>query len=268
MTPQTDIRPDSPYAVALTVAYDGSGFSGFARQPEQRTVQGCVENALGIVLRREIETVGAGRTDAGVHALGQVVSFPGAGDEPDAAALLRSLNALAGEGITVRGVRRAVPGFSARFDALGREYRYRIASGSVPPLFLGQVAWWTTKSLDLDAMREGAAHLVGEHDFRSFCVTPSAIGKRTVRRLDSIDIFQEEQLGEEHVVVRVKGNAFLHSMVRVIVGTLVEVGSGRRDPAWVMGALAAQERSAAGPTAPAHGLTLWDVTYPDEVWLP
>jgi tRNA pseudouridine38-40 synthase len=264
----TTARLDSPYGVALEIAYDGSGFAGFARQPGQRTVQGSIENALEIMLRREVDTVGAGRTDAGVHALGQVMSFHGSGDEPESDVLLRSLNALAGEGITIRDVRRAIPGFSARFDAIGREYRYRIVSGSVPPLFLGQVAWWTTKSLDLDAMREGAAYLVGEHDFRSFCLTPSAVGKRTFRKLHSIDIFEEEQLGESHVVVRVKGNAFLHSMVRVIVGTLVDVGAGRRDPSWVAEVLAAQMRKAAGQTAPAHGLTLWSVTYRDGVWLP
>jgi tRNA pseudouridine38-40 synthase len=108
---------------------------------------------------------------------------------------------------------------------------------------------------------------VGEHDFRSFCTAESAEGKRTVRRIDAIDLFSEEQLGEECLVVRVIGNAFLHSMVRILVGTLVEVGQGRREPAWVGEALAALRRDAAGPTAPPHGLTLWRVDYPDEVWL-
>jgi tRNA pseudouridine38-40 synthase len=258
----------SPYALALAVAYDGSDFAGFARQPGQRTVQCSIENALEIVVRREVGTVGAGRTDAGVHALGQVVSFDASGDEPDGPVLMRSLNALAGDGIAVREVRRARAGFSARFDATSREYRYRIATGPVPPLFLGGVAWWTPRSLDLDAMREAAAHLVGEHDFRSFCVTESAIGKPTSRRLEVVEIGEAEQLGERHVVVRVVGNAFLHSMVRVIVGTLVEVGAGRREPAWVADALAARDRCAAGPTAPANGLTLWRVDYPEQVWLP
>jgi tRNA pseudouridine38-40 synthase len=257
---------DAGHAIAVTVAYAGAGFAGFARQPGQRTVQGCLENALSIIVRREVDIAVAGRTDAGVHALGQVVSFQATGDEPDDPALLRSLNALAGEGIAVRGLRRARSGFSARFDAVSREYRYRIATGAVPPLFLGDVAWWT-RALDVGAMREGAGHLIGEHDFRSFCVTDSAVGKRTFRRLDAVDVFEEEQLGERHIVVRVVGNAFLHSMVRVIVGTLVEVGAGRRDPEWVAHALSACQRSAAGPTAPALGLTLWKVEYPDEVWL-
>lgn len=262
--PQT---PSAPYAIALTIAYDGAPFAGFANQPGQDTVQGRLESALKTVLRREVATTGAGRTDAGVHARGQVVSFDALGDEPDARQLRRSLDALAGDGIVVREVRRARAGFSARFDATAREYRYRLVPGSVPPLFLAATAWHTTAALDLEAMRAGAAYLLGEHDFRSFCVTESAQGQRTVRRLDVVDVSQDEHLGEECVTVRVVGNAFLHSMVRVIVGTLAEVGAGRRDPAWVGEALAALDRTAAGPTAPAHGLTLWRVEYPDDVWL-
>jgi tRNA pseudouridine38-40 synthase len=230
-------------------------------------VQGSLETALSTILRRDVVTACAGRTDAGVHALGQVVSFPTIGDEPDGIALLRSLNALAGEDISVREVRQARQGFSARFDAVSREYRYRLVSGPVPPLFLKPVAWWVKTPLDVEAMREGASHLLGERDFRSFCVTVSAAGKRTMRRVTAIELFAEEALGEQCLTVRVVGNAFLHSMVRTIVGTLVEVGSERRDPQWVADAIAAQERSAAGPTAPANGLTFWSVEYPEDVWL-
>jgi tRNA pseudouridine38-40 synthase len=256
-----------PSVLALTVAYDGEPFAGFARQPGQRTVQGSIEEALSVALRREVESTGAGRTDAGVHALGQVVSVPATGEEPDDVALLRSLNALVERGIVVREIRHARPGFSARCAAVRREYRYRIVVGAVPPLFLGRVAWWVKSPLDVEAMRTAAAHLVGEHDFRSFCVALSAEGKRTMRNIEAIDIAEEEHLGERCIVVRVVGNAFLHSMVRVIVGTLVEVGAGRRGPSWVAEALAARERAAAGPTAPAHGLTLWAVDYPDECWI-
>lgn len=257
----------TPHVIALTVAYDGAPFAGFARQDGPATVQGSLESALATVLRRDVVTTCAGRTDAGVHALGQVVSFEAAaGDEPDAATLLRSLNALVAEGIVVREARHAREGFSARFDAVSREYRYRIAMGSARPLFMAPYAWWVKRELDIEAMRAGAAQLVGEHDFRSFCVTESAKGKRTVRRVDAINLVPEEHLGEECLAVRVVGNAFLHSMVRAIVGTLVEVGAGRREASWVGEALAAQDRTAAGPTAPACGLTLWRVEYPDEVW--
>jgi len=254
--------------LALTVSYDGALFSGFARQPGRQTVQGRLEAALGTVLRRAVTTTGAGRTDAGVHALGQVVSFDADGNEPEPASLLRSLNALVGEGIVVTEVRRAAAGFSARFDAEAREYRYRLVPGPLPPLFLAKVAWWTKRTLDLGAMRQAAGALVGEHDFRSFCVAESAALERsTVRRVELIDVVPEEHLGEHCVTVRVVGNAFLHSMVRVMVGSLVEVATGRREPGWVAEALAACDRSAAGPTAPAHGLTLWHVHYPEDCWL-
>lgn len=258
---------DDGVVLALTVEYDGTDFAGFAKQPGLATVQGRLEDALATVLGRPVETVGAGRTDAGVHALGQVVSFPLLAGERAPETLQRSLNALAGPEIVVAGVRQAPPGFSARFDAEAREYRYRLVPGPVAPLFLRRYAWWVKSALDLSAMRDGAQALVGEHDFRSFCVTESAEDRPTGRRLDLLEIGPEREMGEHCVVVRVVGNAFLHSMVRVIVGTLVEVGTARREPGWVSEALAARSRAAAGPTAPPHGLTLWHVSYPDERWL-
>lgn len=247
--------------VVLTVAYDGSGFSGFARQDGVTTVQGRLDEALATVLRRPIDTVCAGRTDAGVHARGQVVSFDATGDEPEPVDFARSLTAIAGAGIAVTDIRYAIPGFSARFDAVSREYRYRIVPGPTPPVFVGHVAWWIRSALDIGAMTSAASLLVGEHDFRSFCVAESAQGKRTVRRLDAIRVLETEELGEAVVELRVVGNAFLHSMVRVIVGSLAEVGQGRRQPPWLADVLAACDRAAAGPTAPAHGLTLWEVVY-------
>lgn len=253
--------------IALTVSYDGTAFAGFARQPAQRTVQGELETALATALRTPVETTGAGRTDAGVHALGQVVSFSLAEPDAELSALLRSLNALTGPDIVVTGVRRAADGFSARHSAVGREYRYRIAPGPVPPLFLAHTAWWVPQALDLGAMREGATNLLGEHDFKSFCVTASADGKRTFRRLDLVEVAPAHEMGEHCIVIRVVGNAFLHSMVRIIVGSLVEVGRGKREPAWIASALAACDREAAGPTAPPEGLTLWHVHYPEECWL-
>jgi tRNA pseudouridine38-40 synthase len=259
--------PQASGAYALTVSYAGTPFAGFARQPGLDTVQGRLERALSTVLRREVQTVGAGRTDAGVHALGQVVSFGTDGSEPEPAELLRSLNALVGDGIVVTGIRRAAAGFSARFDAEAREYRYRLVPGPVPPLFLEPVAWWPRRTLDLSAMRDAAAALVGEHDFRSFCVTESATDRSTTRRIELVEVTPEEHLGEHCVTVRVVGNAFLHSMVRVVVGSLVEIGAGRREPEWLAEALAACDRAAAGPTAPARGLTLWHVSYPEECWL-
>lgn len=253
--------------LALTVSYDGSGFSGFARQPGLTTVQGRLEQALATALRRSVETVGAGRTDAGVHALAQVVSFEFDHDVVDSSSLLRSLNALVGHGIVVTSIREMPEGFSARHSAISREYRYRLVPGSVPPLFLAPLAWWVRDSLALAPMRQAASCLIGEHDFKSFCVAASAEGKPTARRLDLIEIAPECICGEHSVTVRIVGNAFLHSMVRVIVGSLVEVGAGRREPAWIAEVLEARDRAAAGQTAPACGLTLWQVSYPEECWL-
>ena len=165
----------------------------------------------------------------------------------------------------VGAVYRADAGFSARFDARARRYRYRIVAGPVGALFNARWSWWlrcrSASDLDVAAMDEAARCLVGEHDFKSFCKTASAQGKPTCRFVESVGFEEEEAMGERMLVLDVVGNAFLHSMVRTIVGTLVEVGLGRRDPAWVADALAARDRRAAGPCAPACGLTFWDVRY-------
>lgn len=252
---------------ALVVSYDGSPFHGFARQEGLPTVQGSLEDALAVAMRRHVDTVGAGRTDAGVHALGQVVSFEADIADPAPLELLRSLNALCGPAIAVREVTRAVAGFSARHSALSREYRYRIVSGPVPPLFLHRTAWWVKRPLDLVAMRRAATALQGEHDFRSFCVAGSADLSTTVRRIERIDIERGCEMGEDCLTITVVGRSFVHSMVRIVAGSLVDVGLGHRAESWIGEALSARERAAAGPTAPSHGLTLWRVTYLDDVWL-
>ena len=255
---------DGAATVALTLSYHGAPFSGFARQPGQRTVQGELEDALRILFAREVETTCAGRTDAGVHALGQVVSFDLAPEELEArplGVLRRSLDALTPEEISVREARRAPDGFSARFDARAREYRYFLHLGTARPIFTSDFCWHLPEQLDVEAMREGASLLIGEHDFKSFCKLASAEGRPTCRNVMEISIFPESAMGEELLVVKVVGNAFLHSMVRAIVGTLVAVGRGLREPAWVGQALAARDRRAAGETAPAQGLVFWRVEY-------
>ena len=252
-------------SLAMTVAYDGAPFCGFARQPGQLTVQGEIESALRTLFARELPTVCAGRTDAGVHALGQVVSFELEPEELEGRSLdklMRSINAITHDGISVRELRVAPDGFSARFDAKWREYRYRLVVSQEPPVFLAPYAWWLRRDeLDVDAMRRAAAYLIGEHDFKSFCLAVSAVDKPTCRNVMAIEIFEEEQLGERCLVVRVVGNAFLHSMVRSIVGSLVDVGCGRRDPQWMQEVLEARDRRAAGQCAPAQGLTFWRVGY-------
>ena len=256
---------DARHTIALTVAYDGAPFCGFARQPGQLTVQGSIEQALSILFRREVPTVCAGRTDAGVHARGQVVSFDVSDEEMasrTAHSLKRSLNALVDDRISVAAVQEAPAGFSARFDAVEREYRYFICTAEARPVLLAGRVWHLPKPLDVDAMRQGAAHLIGEHDFKSFCMAVSAEGKPTFRNVSSIDVERIELFGQQDVVcIRVVGNAFLHSMVRTIVGTLAMVGRGQRPPEWVAEVLAARDRRAAGENAPAEGLVFWQVRY-------
>ena len=259
--------------IALKVAYRGEAFSGFARQPDQLTVQGELERALEMLLRREVETTCAGRTDAGVHARGQVVSFDVSEgelrelDERDAgsrrarfASFRRSLNAITHEDITVREVWQAPDGFSARFDATAREYRYFLAIDEVPPVFMRDFSWHVG-GLDVAAMERASRCLIGEQDFKSFCRASSAVDKPTCRNLMEVSFSREDAAGENLLVVRVVGSSFLHSMVRTIVGTLVDVGRGRRPEVWVAEALAACDRTAAGECAPAQGLVFWEVSY-------
>jgi len=254
----------SGHTLALHMAYDGYVFSGFAQQAGQLTVQGSLNEALELLYKRPVETVCAGRTDAGVHALGQVVSFDLTHEELESRSLntlKRSLNALIDNNVVVAGISEKPSGFSARFDAKSREYRYFIHTGDTEPVLIRNRVWHLGRPLNLDAMRQGASYLVGEHDFKSFCQTASAIGKNTVRTIFELSLEEEELLGKRVIVVRVTGNAFLHSMVRTMVGTLVDVGRGRRQPQWISEVLAACNRSQAGETAPPGGLILWQVNY-------
>lgn len=174
---------------------------------------------------------------------------------------MRALAALLPRDIAAKGVFHAAPGFSARFDARSRTYTYRIATGDAPPLLTRHVTWWHRFDLDVDAMEDAARRMLGERDFKSFCKTSSAEGKPTCRNVMGVSFARERNLGEECIAFTIRGNAFLHSMVRTIVGTLVEVGTHRREPAWVDEVLAACDRAAAGPTAPACGLCFMDVEY-------
>ena len=252
--------------LALTLSYDGTDFHGFARQSGLQTIQGDLEHALKTIFRREVETVGAGRTDVGVHALGQVVSFQLSEDELETISLTKlrnSINALTSKGIVVNKIETRPAGFSARFSAVEREYRYRFVFGEVEPLFMRPYVWWvpTSYPIDVQAMKQAAKYLVGEYDFASFCVAASSVDKNTVRKILSITLFESEHLGEMCLVLQIRGNAFLHSMIRIIAGTLLKVGLGKHEPQWVVEVLQARDRKAAGQTAPAQGLTLWRVRY-------
>jgi tRNA pseudouridine38-40 synthase len=239
--------------VRLDLAYDGSGFRGFARQPRVRTVEGVLLDALERVVRRRPRLSAAGRTDAGVHAEGQVVSFQG---DEDPERIQRALNAMLGPEVVVLRARRAPEEFDARHSASSREYRYRIRTAGLPDPFTARYEWHRPGDYRLSAMRRAASLLEGEHDFRSFCRAP-ADGSSTVRRLDRLSVRREGDL----LFVRARANSFLHQMVRSLVGTLVAVGEGRMDPEAVPEVLEARSRAAAGPIAPPDGLVLVRVHY-------
>lgn len=258
--------PDSPSfeTYACTLSYNGEPFNGFAKQPGQPTVQGDLERALATVFRTEVPLTCAGRTDSGVHAVGQVVSFdlaPGLMEAKGEGAFLRSMNALTADGISVLSLARKAAGFSARFDARSREYRYFICDRLAAPQLTAPFAWHIKRPLDADAMHEASRALIGEHDFKSFCMAASAAGKPTCRNVEEISFERMSVMGEELLQITIVGNAFLHSMVRAIVGTLAIVGRGKRASGWVQQVLDARERRAAGENAPARGLVLWRVNY-------
>lgn len=241
--------------VRLTLAYDGTGFRGWARQRGQRTVQGVLEGALQRFLGDVPKLSVAGRTDAGVHARGQVVSFERAG-ELDVARLQRALNAMLAPEVVVADARFAPSDFDARRSATAREYRYRIDIGPFPDPFTSAYVWHRPGELSISRMRAAARHLVGEHDFASFCRAPKD-GSSTFRRLERLAVSRSG----DRVEITARANAFLHQMVRALVGTLVAVGEGRIDPEEIPAILGARDRSAAGPVAPPHGLTLERVVF-------
>lgn len=246
-----------PAVCRLVVAYDGTAFRGFAAQQDQRTVEGVLRGALAKVLRHDVDLACAGRTDAGVHAWGQVVSFPSLpGLEPDR--LQGALNGLLGPEVVVRTLDLVPPGFDARRSARWRAYRYTIDTRRVPDPMRARYAWHVPEPLDLARLRLGADPFVGEHDFASFC-RKGPEGTTTVRRIE-----EARWTCVEEGVLRfdVRARAFCWQMVRSIVGTLVDVGRGRKRAGDVTGMLRARDRAAAGTIAPPHGLCLWEVGYP------
>lgn len=243
--------------VRLLVAYDGTAFRGWAaqRDPALRTVEGLMTDALTLVTGERPSLSVAGRTDAGVHARGQVVSFPtSAVSEPERISL--AVNAMIGPEVVVRDAGYAPPGFDARFSASARVYRYRIDEGAVADPFRARFVWHRPGRVVLAPMRAAARLLLGEHDFAAFCRQPRG-GRSTIRRLQHLTVDREG----DRLELGFRANAFCHQMVRSLVGTLVAVGEGRIDPAGIPGILASAERAEAGQPAPAHGLTLERVVY-------
>jgi tRNA pseudouridine38-40 synthase len=256
--------------IRLVVEYDGTGLCGWQRQANGPTVQGHLEAALGKLLAHEVTVVGASRTDAGVHARGQVASFRTERAIP-LHGIRRGLNALLPDAIAVADASEAAEDFHPRFSATGKHYRYLLYTRADRSPRWRDRAWHHPRPLELAAMRQAATALIGEHDFAAFRAA-GCTARRTVRRIDQIEIAEppgeipDDRPGEAParpsiVAIDVRGNAFLRNMVRIVVGTLVEVGQGRRPIGQVAEILASKDRTRAGITAPAHGLELVSVRY-------
>jgi len=240
--------------VRLDIEYDGTEFSGWARQPGLRTVQGELEAALGTVLREQVELVVAGRTDAGVHARGQVASFATRAELPDD--LAQRLNGVGPDDVAVIGATEVSGDFDARRDATSRSYLYRVLGRPAPdPFERGRALWWPHR-LDREALASCAAALPGVHDFTAF--TPTQTDHVRFERDVLAAAWQEDG---EILAFRITADAFMRNMVRVLVGTMLEVGNGRRSLEDFQQLLQGAHRSSAGETAPAHGLYLESVSY-------
>lgn len=237
--------------VRLTVAYDGTNYHGWQVQNNGITIESELNRCLTDLLREPIGVIGASRTDSGVHALGNIAVFDTTSRMP-AEKISYALNQRLPEDIRVQRSEQVADDWHPRKCASRKTYEYRIYRAEFPMPVKRLYSLFTYHDLDVSRMQEAAAYLEGEHDFKSFCQTGAQV-ETTVRTLYSVEV---EEQGENDLVIRVCGNGFLYNMVRIIAGTLLEIGQGKKDPMDIFAILEVKDRSAAGPTAPAHGLTL------------
>ena len=241
--------------IKVVVGYDGTDYFGFQYQPEARTIQGELERVLLLIVKEKVTVYGSGRTDSGVHARGQVINFRTEGSIP-VEKLCIAMNSLLPPSIAAVEASEVEPGFQARRSARSRLYVYDILNRDVPSALESRYCWHVRHRLNVEAMDESARPLLGVHDFSSFACADRDDGS-PVREMMQIGV---ERRGE-HVIVMMRANAFLRSMARIIVGTLVEVGLGMRPSPDIERILEARDRRLAGKTAPAHGLCLMEVEY-------
>ena len=251
--------------ILLTIEYDGSEFSGWQRQPVRRTVQGELEQVLSKVCGTPIQINGTSRTDAGVHALGQRASFKLESGIPTDKIKLAANNILAGGknlaaqvgDVRILSVEEMSPDFHARFDSKGKKYRYVICNSQEQNIFRRKYCYQVATPLNVEAMAEAAIHIVGTHDFACFQSAGGQERETTVRTVYSLEVFKSN----EDVVIEIAGDGFLYNMVRIITGTLVEVGLGKRKPEDLIDIISSADRKKAGHKAPAEGLYLVEVYY-------
>ena len=265
--PDTQGAPAGVARFRCVVSYRGTDFRGFAPNHGVRTVIGDLSLAVGKIVRSSVELTGAGRTDAGVHAWGQVVSgdLPATTDLDD---LQRRVNKMCAPDVSIRSIGWAAPDFDARFSATSRRYRYHVWNDPTPNPLLAALTWHVHRPLDLDAMRAATAPLIGEHDFGSFCRKPKMAEGMEPASL--VRILREAAWSrvDDSPMLRfeIAGSAFCHQMVRSIVGTTVDVGLGRIHQTKMADILEARSREAAGTVAPPTGLILWEVGYDGTRW--
>ncbi len=247
----------------LTIEYDGTGYHGWQRQKNARTIQETIESAISVMVKAPVRLTGSGRTDAGVHALGQAANFHCDKNLPPEA-FVAGLNSLLPDDIVIRGCERVADEFHAQYDAKLKTYCYRILNRPIPSAICRQYAWFIPRPLDVTAMRKAAAHLVGTHDFSSFEASgsPRSHSHRTVH--DARVFTQPADI----ICFEITATGFLRFMVRNIAGTLADTGLGKFTPEKFKEILTAQNRALASPTAPAHGLFLVEVSYADTVAVP
>jgi len=241
----------------IIIEYDGAGYHGWQRQKKERTIQQEIETALATMTGKPVTVTGSGRTDAGVHALGQAANFRCQTDL-SAPVFKKGLNSLLPEDIVIRSCCRVADDFHARYNALSKCYHYKILNLAVPPAIGRQYAWFIRRQLDTAAMRRAIPSIIGTHDFKAFEATGSPRAHST-RRVMTAQLTDGHSRGE--LIFRIEANGFLRFMVRNIVGTLVDVGREKISPADFKKILTAKDRTRAGATAPPHGLFLMEVRY-------
>lgn len=259
---------DDPHwrCFALTIAYDGSRYAGWQIQPNGLAIQQVLSESLARVLGQSVSIQGSGRTDAGVHARGQVAAFGTTAWKHSAEKLVRAINQHLPRDIAALECREVVARFDPIRNAISKTYRYTIRNSSVPDPLGYLHHWWIPRELDVPAMQLGAKRLIGTHDFKSF-ETLGSTRKTSVRTVHQLSVQVAQALAGREILIEIQADGFLYNMVRNITGALVEIGKGRFGPIWLDGLLDAKERDSESQTAPARGLCLMRVEYPESLYL-